>query len=34
MEATGAIIAWLAVLAIVYVTLRGTLPQYLALLGV
>lgn len=34
MEATQRMLGWLALLAIVYVTLRGSLPRYLSLLGV
>jgi hypothetical protein len=34
LDATGRIVAWLAVLAIVWVTLRGSLPAYLAIIGV
>lgn len=33
-DATGRVVAWVAVLALVYVTLRGSLPQYLSLLGI
>lgn len=34
MEATGRILGWLAIAALLYVTARGTLPRYLALLGI
>jgi hypothetical protein len=34
MEATGRILGWLALAALAFVTLRGTLPQYLGELGI
>jgi hypothetical protein len=33
MEATGRIIGWLLIAAIAYVTVRGTLPRYISILG-
>jgi hypothetical protein len=33
-EATGRIIAWIFLSAVVFVVLRGTAAQYLSLLGV
>jgi hypothetical protein len=33
MDATGRIVAWVVVLALFYVTLRGSLATYLSLLG-
>jgi hypothetical protein len=33
-DATGRIVGWIAVLALVFVTLRGSLPTYLSYLGV
>jgi hypothetical protein len=33
-DATGRIVGWVALLAIVFVTLRGSLPKYLSYLGV
>jgi len=34
MEATGRIVGWLAILGVVYVALKGSLPTYLAHLGI
>jgi hypothetical protein len=34
MEATGRIVGWLLLAALAFVTLRGTLPRYLAELGI
>jgi hypothetical protein len=33
MEATGRIVGWLFVAAVVFVALRGSLPTYVSLLG-
>lgn len=33
MDATGRLVGWLFVLAVVYAALRGSLPAYLSLLG-
>lgn len=34
LDATGRIVAWLSLFAIVWVTMRGSLPIYLGLIGV
>ncbi len=34
MDATGRIVGWLGVLMIVWITLRGSAPAYLSLLGI
>lgn len=34
MDATGRIVGWLGVLMLAWVTLRGSLPAYLSIVGV